>query len=382
MIDEPIDSLGALSSKPLFKPARFGFSLVELLAVIAVIGVLVALLLPARRVARESARRIQCTNNLKQIGLAVHNFHDTYNALPPLAIGDARASFFVHLYPYAEATNVYNLTAGGNEKKNTSIGNLIDGSSSSEPISTWAALTPAERDAASAVKWMTCPSRRGGIQQKSMAGKTDLYAGPLGDYAVVFLDQEMNKDDTFPPPDVSDKTGWHLHQNPCDRIQVDRQKGAIRLAFVDCDQRADSSELYLDWKPRDTFARIIDGTANTLLVGEKHVRANEPGRYSASQDDQDGVYWFTSNVGGRNFNVARNIGFPLADGRDDARFVRGNNPARGPRNDFGFGSWHSGVVQFLVADGSVSAVSVTTDVNVLRKFGHVDDRHLADWETK
>ena len=62
---------------------RAGFTLIELLVVIAIIAVLIALLLPAVQQARESARRTQCNNNIKQLGLAAHNCHDTYGVFPP-----------------------------------------------------------------------------------------------------------------------------------------------------------------------------------------------------------------------------------------------------------------------------------------------------------
>lgn len=99
-----------------FSSRQRGFTLVELLVVIAIIGVLVSLLLPAVQAARETARRMSCSNNLRQIGLAIHTYHDTYLALPP-----SRASFTNNegkstlnglqmlILPYLEQSNVVNI---------------------------------------------------------------------------------------------------------------------------------------------------------------------------------------------------------------------------------------------------------------------------------
>jgi len=89
-----------------FHPRR-GFTLVELLVVIAIIGVLIALLLPAVQQAREAARRMQCTNNLKQVGLGLHNYHSAFNTLPPHGAQPHGPTWWVHILPFMEQGNIY-----------------------------------------------------------------------------------------------------------------------------------------------------------------------------------------------------------------------------------------------------------------------------------
>lgn len=112
---------------------RRGFTLVELLVVIAIIGVLIALLLPAVQQAREAARRMQCTNNQKQLGLSLHNYHDIHNSLPficggtgsgngfgtyntwsPTSTSAFRLSGFVGLLPFIEQQAIYDMSADNN----------------------------------------------------------------------------------------------------------------------------------------------------------------------------------------------------------------------------------------------------------------------------
>src|SRR5262245_50065797 len=101
---------------------RRGFTLIELLVVIAIIAVLIALLLPAVQSAREAARRIQCVNNLKQIGIAMHGYHDGNGTLPPGTKASQWGTWLVFIMPYIELTPTYNAWnwAGNDENLATS----------------------------------------------------------------------------------------------------------------------------------------------------------------------------------------------------------------------------------------------------------------------
>ena len=207
-----------------------GFTLVELLVVIAILGILVSLMLPAIQRAREAARRSQCANHLRQLGVASHNFHDVHRVLPPARYFDDYASWCVLLLPYLEENNLYEA---------------------------WDLNQPyyQQPDAAARetlVPLFNCPTRR--APMLSISGDSDFptnqhVAGAVTDYACNIGDDSPEHPINHPTANGTIITGYGH-----------RAANKVR------------------WYSATSFRRITDGLAKTVLFGEKHVRPSEFGK--------------------------------------------------------------------------------------------------------
>jgi prepilin-type N-terminal cleavage/methylation domain-containing protein len=355
------------------------FTLVELLVVIAIIGILIALLLPAVQAAREAARRMQCSNHLKQIGLGIHNFHDTRKALPPSNFFDLnRSTLFGFLYPYIEQAALFEIIE---KSYDPGWGNYV----------TWhnmwhTHLTAEQRNSLGSVATYKCPSKRSGIAIVYDASNAEQKQGPQGDYAYVV---SMRGDSTI----GGDNLGWWDHGtgSVAPRAQhyagIDRRLHLVASPF----QVARSSSG--NWEDgsmtlKVTFGSVSDGLTNQLFLGEKHIPLGRVGRCDTTEvgparnqpNSGDCSYLMTgvwkSPSSGRNISSFDDANgsppfTPLQHAIARAGDFKEDN--FNPIRTYGFGSYHTGVCPFVMGDGSVQMISATAPFNVLEALSMMND---------
>lgn len=227
-----------------WRTGRLAFTLVELLVVIAIIGILVALLLPAVQAARAAVRNMQCKNNLKQQGLAVHLFHDTYKSLPPTRNYDHYTSWPFLILPYLESINLFDgWDPGLKYYYQPDIARLT--------------IIPP----------YTCPERRKagmisttGDDILSPYETSPHVPGVVGDYA---------SSAGYGPGGV-----WNwITSNGAMIIG----NGKTKPPTVPVGGFAPPNAILVSWKSRTAFKSVTDGMSNTFLIGEKHVRREQFG---------------------------------------------------------------------------------------------------------
>jgi len=359
------------SGKDIVMARKNAFTLVELLVVIAIIGILIALLLPAVQAAREAARRMQCSNNLKQIGLAVHNFHDTRKGFPPLAIHEFRAGFWPIIYPYFEHEPLWEIIIRGNtDTFNEGIDTCVAGC-----VFPWGhlgrewwndRLTAEERNSFASVSTYLCPSRRSGTLMSDGTDPSDPVnprPGPVGDYAVVVYTGSESS------------TQWaacYYTHGATDHYSFHR--GPIRVAQTNYSP----TNIILGFEPRDNISWMSDGTSNQLVLGEKHIptaRLGKCGQNGTNGWRDQGDCGILGTSGGFSASIVRQIhpNFNLLGKGPKSFSGDGDNPI----DVYGFGSHHTNIIQFLIGDGSVQGLANTTSLTVMSNLACVNDGNVA-----
>lgn len=330
---------------------RGGFTLVELLVVIAIIGILVALLLPAIQAAREAARRTECTNHLKQIGLAMHNHHDVYRMLPS---GGRHWSDYPSFssdpnnnsgpFTYAGTPDIAPVQGAGWMYQILPFIEQVAVHEGSGKTGVDRARDPMQH----AIPDYYCPSRR------------PAEPGPGGNHPQVRY-KNMNVGQTSGPLGKNDYAGCCLNTNwweLASRWHVFPDNIAVSAAgFVDMSYETDGAIYRTDYYGNRTqvgaFRTLQDGTANTLIVSEKRYRLVDIGGNPGY--DNEGY------ICGWDWDTMRRGDWPpLPDDK-----------SAGP--DSRFGSSHPGGINALFGDGSVRLVSFDVEIEVFARMCHRAD---------
>jgi prepilin-type N-terminal cleavage/methylation domain-containing protein len=344
-----------------FKP---GFTLVELLVVIAIIGILVALLLPAIQAAREAARRTECANNLKQFGVALHNYHDVYKVMPPALINNGRVStaFVAADWPAANAGgNVLNttgwmlLTPYLEEKALHDNYDFIYCSSSSNPI-TGRPLAGSDtinvESYSARVEWLECPSSPTTGKKMTYSAGTNHYYSRRDAWRTNYL---------FSTGVFVDYSGNH-----------ERYSGDIRQGMFGNNGAA-------------KFADITDGTSSSIAIGES---VGYPYKTSTHFGPW-GLNGCHTSVHGRivSHRSTPPIGFnsPGLNHLDARRWninatweTAAVYPIQGRTYAWVFNSLHPGGAQFVLGDGATRFFSEDMDVITWCRLGYIHDHESVE----
>lgn len=310
---------------------RTGFTLVELLVVIAIIGVLVGLLLPAVQAAREAARRMSCSNNLKQLGLAMHNYHDTHGTFPyghrleTTGSTHRRDCWFHRILPFIEQGPLYDAYTNAPS---------VYGFNATDYVHEF----PAEISGV-VVPAMSCPSDASSPGRGGNGGTTAFQ----GTYAVC--------------------AGGGI--------------GVVGTNFNMDMMQADPKGMFYR-NSKNGFAACTDGSSNTLLASEGIIRGNGVSAWGGL-----GGYWGGAPHGSYGFSSAEGPNTTVPDRVYSCKSTTypkapcENGNAGGLAGRWNFArSQHPGGVQVTLCDGSVRFVGETVDIVTWRNLGNRNDGNV------
>ncbi|SFH83207.1 DUF1559 domain-containing protein [Planctomicrobium piriforme] len=322
------------------KSLRRGFTLIELLVVIAIIAILIALLLPAVQQAREAARRSQCKNNLKQLGLAMHNYHDVFNRFPPgyvdMTTGSTTSTYgswawSAMLLPYLDQAPVYNLLRVGTNGVDTCFLDTAAGGK----------LAALQNPLAA----MMCPSDNVPPTNTAYDTTNSINRTFNGSPGTAVASSSY----------VAVSNNWSLSPNKGSTFSsVDGATGPTGAFFRNSNT---------------TMRDLTDGSSNTIFIGERAWKVKNTDPVSATAIVLPGnppagatlagpaspTYISSATVGGGQTTRPAYAFYGLSNALGDAT-TRINEANTAFVGSSGFSSYHTGGGQFLLGDGSVRMI--------------------------